>query len=305
MNRWVRYALFALALLFFIWTFVNASWLAPTPVGKPGIIAHRAAGPGYGACETEPGQGRYPILPDNSLRAITDARQLGASMIAVEIAADGTLAPAVCANSYGATPTLAQVIQVAKPKTLLFTFAKGADAAAANRLVADLKVAGRDPVASGDAFYAATETRDGAIARMRQLLPEAWVFSATSASACREAYRKTGWTSMLPAECEGGTMMIPLDSQGGLAGWPNRLLARMEAGGGHVIMVSNRTVDDDPAGLDLPEQFGEIPASFNGKIWVDDLWNLGPALNPRTDNRSRAEQDAGEAAVKARRANRN
>lgn len=303
MTLWLRRAFFALALLFFVWTFVNASWLAPAPVGSPGLIAHRAAMPAIGSCDTLPGAARYPVLPDNSLQAIIDARQLGAAMIAIDIAPDGSLAPARCANSFGPQPTLAQVAQVAKPKALLFTFT-GSDPAAADRLVAELESIGRDSVAAGDAFYSPDEA--GPVARMRALLPRAWVFSAQSASACRRAYRRTGWTGFLPAECKGGTMMIPLDGQGSLAGWPNRLLARMKESGGHVIMVAGSAdggeVGGDPKGLDLPEQFGEIPDSFDGRIWTDDLWNLGPALFPRVDNRSNAEREAGEAAVKARRA---
>jgi glycerophosphoryl diester phosphodiesterase len=303
MMRWLRYALFVLALAFFGWTLVNASWLAPTPTGGVGLIAHRAPGGGIGTCATPPGAARYPVLPDNSLRAITDARQLGAAMIEIRIAPGGTVAPAACANSYGPRPTLAQVLQTARPKPLLFAFPAGADAAAADRLAADLTAIGHDPVAAGDAFYAAHE--NGAIARMRALQPNAWVFSAQSAAACRAAYRKTGWTGFLPAACKGGTMMIPLDGQGSLAGWPNRLLARMADAGGHVIMVAGTEGGGDPAGLTLPEQFGQIPDSFDGFIWTDDLWNLGPALFPRVDNRSRPEQDAGEAAVKARRARAN
>ena len=304
MKRWLRYAAFALAVGFLLWTFVNASWLAPKPVGRPGLIAHRAAQPEIGRCDTAPGAARYPVLPDNSLAAITDARQLGAAMITVEIAADGTLAPARCAGSYGANPTLGQVANTAKPKPLLFRFAKGADAAAAERLTANLKAIGRDPVAAHDAFYAPDEA--GAIARMRALLSRAWVFSAQSSAACRDAYRQSGWTGFLPTACKGATMMIPLDGQGSLAGWPDRLLSRMESAGGRVIMVAGTEqggeVDGDPRGLDLPEQFGEIPDSFNGFIWVDDIWNLAPALFPGQDVRRRAEQDAGEAAVKARRA---
>ena len=303
MKIWLRRAFFALALLFFVWTFVNASWLAPAPVGNPGLIAHRAAMPGIGSCETRPGAARYPVLPDNSLQAIIDARQLGAAMIAIDIAPDGSVAPARCANSFGPRPTLAQVAEVAKPKALLFTFT-GSDPAAADRLVAKLKAIGRDPVAAGDGFYSPDEA--GPVARMRTLMPRAWVFSAQSAAACRRAYQRTGWTGFLPAECKGGTMTIPLDAQGSLAGWPNRLLARMKDGGGRVIMVAGSAdrgeVGGDPKGLDLPEQFGEIPDSFNGRIWTDDLWNLGPALFPRVDNRSNAEREAGEAAVKARRA---
>jgi glycerophosphoryl diester phosphodiesterase len=297
MTRLLRIVFFALALAFLAWTFLNASWLAPAPVGRSGLIAHRASAPGIGSCETAPGAARYPVLPDNSLRAIGDARQLGATVIAVEVAADGTIAPARCANSFGSRPTLEEILAVAKPKALMFSFA-GTDPVAADRLFAALKAEGRDPVAAHDAFYAPGEA--GPIARMRTLLPKAWVFSAQSATACREAYRKTGWTTFLPAECKGGTMMIPLDAQGSLAGWPNRLLARMSGGGGHVIIVAPGNVGGDPKGLDQPQQFGEIPASFNGLIWIDDLWNLGPALYPRTDNRSRAEQDAGEAGQKAR-----
>ncbi len=102
-------------------------------------------------------------------------------------------------------------------------------------------------------------------------------------------------------------MMIPLDRQKSMGGWPNRLLARMADAGGHVIVTGPEGTlpadrDGDPRGLDLPEQFGQIPDSFTGFIWVDDVWNLGPALFPRSDNRTRAEQEAGEAAVKARRA---
>ena len=122
MKRGLRIGLFVLALAFLAFTFLNASWVAPRPVGKAGLIAHRAGGDGYGTCDTAPGAARYPVLPDNSLRAITDTRQLGAAMIEITVAADGSIAPAVCATSYGPHPTLAQVIDIAKPKALLFRF---------------------------------------------------------------------------------------------------------------------------------------------------------------------------------------
>ena len=303
MKRAVRIGLFVAALVFLAFTFVNAAWLAPEPVGRPGLIAHAAPGGKIGTCDTLPGAARYPVLPDNSLRAIIDARQLGAAIIEVAIAADGRVAPAKCAASYGPRPTLAQVVQTAQPKPLLFTFT-GSDPRAADRLTADLEAIGRDPVASRDAFYAVAEA--GPIARMRTLAPGAWVFSAERARACTAAYRTAGWFGILPDACKGGTMMIPLDRQKSMGGWPDRLLERMSDAGGHVIVTGPEASGDgptgDPRGLDLPEQFGEIPDSFNGFIWVDDLWNLGPALFPSRDNRRAAEQDAGEAAVKARRA---
>ena len=169
MKRWVLRGAFVLALVFLVFTFAHASWLAPRPVGSPALIAHRA-NPAIGSCETEPGASRMPVLPDNSLRAVTDVRQLGAAMIEVKVAPDGTLAPAACPNVYGGSSTLALLAQVARPKRLLFAFT-GDDPAAADRLAAELEAIGRDPVAARDAFYAPAEA--GPVARMRELHPQA------------------------------------------------------------------------------------------------------------------------------------
>ena len=297
MKRWLRPVLFLLALAFFAYTFVNASWLATPPAGNAGLIAHRADPP-YGSCEAAPGEARYPVLPDNTLPAVTTMRQLGASMIAVEIAPDGSLAPAECPEGYGGKPTLAQLARVADPKSLLFTFT-GSDPAAADALAAELKKIGRDPGKSRDAFYATAE--EGPVARMREIAPDAWIFSAESARACTEAYRVRGWFGITPDACKGGTMAIPIDRQGTLAGWPNRLLARMDAADTHVIVTGPES-GGGLRGIDLPEQFGEIPDSFTGHILVDDIWNLAPALFPRVDNRTNAEKTAGDLAVKQRRA---
>jgi hypothetical protein len=38
-------------------------------------------------------------------------------------------------------------------------------------------------------------------------------------------------------------------------------------------------------GLDLPEQVGHIPVNFNGYVWVDDMWSVGPALSPGASSR--------------------
>jgi glycerophosphoryl diester phosphodiesterase len=54
-------------------------------------------------------------------------------------------------------------------------------------------------------------------------------------------------------------------------------------------------------GLTLPEQLGEIPASFNGYVWVDDIWTVGPALRPNRDIRTEEQQAAAEAGLKRRR----
>ena len=198
----------------------------------------------------------------------------------------------------GAIPTLEELIR-AQPLRgrLMFNF-KSDDPAEADLLAARLTELGRDPAAKGDAFYGSP----GVIARIRELFPEAWAWSPAEARECSGDYVAWGWTGFLPSSCRGRTMVIPLNYQFAFWGWPNRLLARMEAHGGQVIVTGPYTDGEPNTGLILPEQLTEIPSSFNGYVWVEDGFNLGPALNPSRDNRSQEEIDAGQAGLERRRA---
>jgi hypothetical protein len=31
-------------------------------------------------------------------------------------------------------------------------------------------------------------------------------------------------------------------------------------------------------GIEQPEQLGDVPRDFRGYLWVEDIWNVGPAL---------------------------
>ena len=187
----------------------------------------------------------------------------------------------------------------------MFTFAKGTDAAAADRLAGGPE---SDRPRSGGGRRRVLRARRGrgdradadAVARRRG-------YSARRARrrAATPIARAAGPASC-PDECKGGTMMIPLDGQGSLAGWPNRLLARMDAAGGRVIMVAAWRA----SAAIRPKTLGPRPARAVRRgarqLQRHDLDRRpvehGPRAVPRADNRSRAEQDAGEAAVKARRA---
>lgn len=198
----------------------------------------------------------------------------------------------------GAIPTLEEAIEAAGRARLLYNF-KSKDPAEADLLAAALQAAGRDPEAANDAFYGDTAN----VARIREHYPNAWAFSIKEAEACTRAYLLSGWFGIVPEACEGGTLMIPLDRQWLFAGWPNRLIARMEEAGAHVVIVGPRE-EGRPAGLDLPEQLGEIPASFNGYAWVEDSFTVVPALINRFDNRSQAEIDAAQTSLERRRESR-
>ena len=157
--------------------------------------------------------------------------------------------------------------------------------------------AGRDPVKKRDGFYGSDE----AIARIRAIYPAAWAWNLDEAQACSADYKLYGWSGYLPQSCRGRTMLVPLDGQFAFWGWPNRLIARMEEHGGEVVIAAS-TDGGKVDGITLPEQFGEVPASFNGYLYVDDAFALVPALYPSSDNRTQEEIDAAWEAMKERRA---
>lgn len=302
---------------------------------------HQLPDPAAGAAEPCPGTRIELPAHDyleNTVRSIERAASLGAHMIALDVAptADGQIAvfgdetldcrtdgsgavrehtmaalKALDAGygyraegetypfrgtATGAIPTLAEAIRAAGRARLLYRFT-GEDAGEADLLAAALRAAGRDPVAAGDGFYGA----DAPVSRIGAIYPDAWAFSKTRAEACTGAYMLQGWLGIVPAACEGGTLTIPLDRQWAFAGWPNRLIARMEEAGARVIVVAPGE-GEDLRGLQFPEQLGDIPASFNGYAWVDDGFTVVPALINRFDDRSQAEIDAAQAALERRRA---
>jgi len=197
----------------------------------------------------------------------------------------------------GQIPELSEVLAAFPEKPLLFNF-KSKDAGEADLLVAALKAAGRDPVARGDGFYGGVE--EGPVARIRQLLPGAWVFSKDSAKACTKAYALQGWLALTPAACKNGTLVIPLNRQWAFAGWPNRTVQRMNAVGARIILAGPL---DGPGGmgLDLPEQVREVPASFTGYLWVEDIWSVGPAVRSGFNKRNAREEAETQAALEKRR----
>ncbi|WP_088310308.1 glycerophosphodiester phosphodiesterase family protein [Novosphingobium sp. B 225] len=184
----------------------------------------------------------------------------------------------------GLIPTLAEAVAALPERPLIYNF-KSKDAGEADLLAKALKAAGRDPEKVGDAFYGAA----GPVARIRQLYPAAWSFSKESATACTIDYLKTGWFTVVPESCRNGTIIVPQNYQWAFAGWPNRLIQRMEGVGARVIVVAPHGKDRDQ-GLTLPEQLGDVPDSFRGYIWVEDIHTIGPALRPAYNKRNPREE---------------
>lgn len=199
----------------------------------------------------------------------------------------------------GQIPALEEALALLPTKPLLYNF-KSRDPAEADLLAAALKAAGRDVTAIGDGF----QGDPAPIARIRTHYPSAWAFTKDEAKACTQAYGWQGWLGLTPEACRNGTLIVPLNYQWALAGWPNRLQARMAAVNARVMVIGPYG-DARPAGLDLPEQIGEIPASFTGYVMVEDIWSIGPALRPAYNKRNPREEAELAKALEARRARRN
>lgn len=233
---------------------------------------------------TQSADGNVVLFHDANLDCRTDGHgpvsgatlsQLNALDAGYGYSADGGKSFPLRGKGRGLIPRLEEALATL-PHTPLLYNVQSDDAAFGDRLVAALKAAGRDPVAMHDGFSAPAPV----LARIRAAWPRAWSYSDEELGACTSAYLVQGWLGLTPAACRGGTLIIPLNRQWFYAGWPNRLIARMEAEGGRIILIAP-SGDHKPMGLDLPEQVGRIPVNFSGYVWVDNMWRVGPALEKR------------------------
>ena len=188
--------------------------------------------------------------------------------------ADGGKTYPLRGKGVGQIPTVEEALTALPSRALLFNF-KSKNPAEADQLFAILKASGRDYEKLGDAFYGA----QGPVDRTRQLAPNNWAFNMKGeAKACTTDYVLYGWTGIIPKSCEDGVLVIPINYQWPMWGWPNRLIARMASVGARVIVTGPYESGKSNEGLTDVHDLGKIPGSFNGYIWVEDIWAIGPAL---------------------------
>ncbi|HXG82003.1 MAG TPA: glycerophosphodiester phosphodiesterase family protein, partial [Sphingomicrobium sp.] len=100
MKGWLRRGLFVLAALLLILTVVNASWLAPKPVGAVKLVAHRGVyqlydhGRGRDRCTADLIEPPVHDYLENTTRSMQTAALMGADMVEIDIAptTDGKIA---------------------------------------------------------------------------------------------------------------------------------------------------------------------------------------------------------------------
>jgi glycerophosphoryl diester phosphodiesterase len=193
-------------------------------------------------------------------------------------------------------PSLEEAIAALPNTPILFNF-KSDDPAEADRLFAALTADRRRVEELGDAFYGPPAPA----ARMKQHYPGSWSSSWEAAKKCTKEYVLIGWTGHVPESCREGMIVVPVNRQWLFWGWPNRLAARMEAVHAKVVVTGRYHPGLPNAGLNLPEQLGEVPSTFKGYIWVEDIWTIGPALRPNRDIRTEAQQQLADRGLARRR----
>lgn len=345
MKHWLRRSAFVIAAILLVLTFVNASWLAPKPVGGVKLVAHRGVyqlydhkGLGRDDCTADRIEQPVHDYLENTTRSMQAAARLGADTVEIDIAptADGRIAvfhdwivdcktdgqgdtrsktlaelqALDIGHDYTADggksfpmrgkrkdrmPSLEEALAALPNTPIIFNF-KSKNPREADQLAAALRAARRDVIARRDAFYG----HSGPVDRIRTHFPKAWAWTKEDAKACTKAYALYGWTGIVPDNCRNGILMVPINYQWAFWGWPNRLIQRMDSVGAKVVVIGPYG-KEQATGLVLPEQLGEIPADFNGYVWVDDIWTVGPALRPARDFRRQVEIDAAEAGLRRRR----
>ncbi len=174
----------------------------------------------------------------------------------------------------GQMPTLREGLNASPQRGLFFNF-KSKNPAEADQLSAELKAAGRDPLKSNDAVYGAQAVVD----RMRELHPGIWGWTKEEVKACSTDYVKIGWTGTIPESCRDRTIMVPLNYQWAFWGWPDRMIERMESVNARIILVGPyESGERGPKGLTKLEEIGDVPLSFNGYVWVENIHEIGPAI---------------------------
>lgn len=183
--------------------------------------------------------------------------------------ADGGRTFPLRGQGVGAMPTAAEAISAFPRAPLIFTLHQPA---AADALVAAFREA-RVPIGDRHGFAGSPE----ALARLRALTRAGWVLDRQAGDACLADYRRFGWSGIVAGSCRGATVVVAPQGSWTLWGWPYRFLDRMAGAGVRTLMVADPAADA-PAGLDQPDQLGEVPRDYRGLLLIDDMFDVGRSL---------------------------
>jgi len=311
-------ALVAIAIAAVAFSIANASWLASTPTGQLVVVAHRGVIQPFdraqaGDCSARHVRSTGHTFIENTIFSMHSAIRFGARalMLDVHASADGHAmvfrdADLSCRTNgtgrvadhsldelkrldvgygysadngatfplrgrgVGGMPTVEEVLRAIPAGTsFIFTLSGPRDADA---LVADFARAGVT-VSDLHGFAGSPE----ALARLRQLTRAGWTIDTSASNACLSGYRATGWFGRVPESCRNTTVVVPRRGEWTLWGWPYRFMNRL-TGAGARLFVQGDAPPGEYVGLEQPEQIGEVPRSYRGFLLIEDMNDVGRAL---------------------------
>jgi glycerophosphoryl diester phosphodiesterase len=296
---------------------MNASWLASKPAGMLTLVAHRGVAQPFDRAAAGPCSARNIVDPghrmiENTIFSMQNAIAEGARGLALDVraSADGHAmifrdadlscrtdgAGPVAARSLaelqrldvgygysndggrtfplrgrgvGAMPTAEEVLRGFPDTLLIFELSEPRDADA---LVADFGRAGAS-IGARHGFAG----NPAALARLRQLTQAGWTIDPAASDACLSGYRAWGWLGRVPESCRGVTIIVPRRGEWTFWGWPYRFFDRL-AGGGARFFVEGDAGAQGLVGLERPEQLGEVPHDYRGLLLIEDMYQVGRAL---------------------------
>lgn len=122
------------------------------------------------------------------------------------------------------------------------------------------------------------------MARIRELRPDAWVFSRESVQQCTYRYIMLGWTGYVPEACRNGAVVAPNTWQWALWGWPDRFMQRMDDAGSLVMELDFAGRGRGMHGIYQPRELDFLPADYRGALWVEKIEVIGPYAETKFDN---------------------
>ena len=170
----------------------------------------------------------------------------------------------------GAMPTVEDVLAFYRHVVLIFDLP---DARTADAVVAAFQRAGVQ-IGPRHGFSGPPAAR----ARVRQLTQAGFILDNDASQACIAPYRSTGWLGMVPAECNGATLILPRGGGFTVWGWPYRFLARMSGAGARFFIAGDDSNGDHWVGLTRAEQLGDVPHDYPGMLLGEDMDTVGRAL---------------------------
>jgi len=115
------------------------------------------------------------------------------------------------------------------------------------------------------------------VATLSAVHPELRVFTKRTTTGCLKAYASIGWLGIVPSDCHGQTVYVPINFAPWLWGWPNRFMQRMEDAGATVVVIGPHHFGNTGSrGLDTIKQFRNVPLGFSGFVQTDRIEVIGP-----------------------------